>query len=86
MPSTNEAATLEDMSYIFGRRLRDHAIAQCRRLGDKAVKGPRIRWKTAPRSAEVRELNIIHESGQTSLPRGGNENEDVILNVLPGKV
>ncbi|KAL9594206.1 MAG: hypothetical protein Q9179_005499 [Wetmoreana sp. 5 TL-2023] len=32
VPSTNHTATLEDMSYIFGRKLREHALAQAKRL------------------------------------------------------
>ena len=32
VPGTNHTATLEDMSYVFGRRMRDHASIQARRL------------------------------------------------------
>ena len=32
VPSTNQTATLEDMSYVFGRKLRQHAKAQAKRL------------------------------------------------------
>lgn len=49
VPSTNQTATLEDMSYIFGRKTRHHAQAQFKRLffwkRDK-VQGPRLKWRT----------------------------------------
>ena len=36
------------MSYVFGRRMRDHAKAQWRRLDPRsAVKAPLIQWRTA---------------------------------------
>ena len=48
VPSTNQTATLEDMSYIFGRKLRQHAKAQAKRLlPGSQVRGPRTQWLTA---------------------------------------
>lgn len=50
VPSTNQIATLEDMSYVFGRKTRDHAKAQFKRLffwERHKVQGPRLRWRTA---------------------------------------
>ncbi|KAL8734976.1 MAG: hypothetical protein Q9181_002985 [Wetmoreana brouardii] len=50
VPSTNHTATLEDMSYVFGRKLREHALAQAKRLWPTSkVRGPRIEWLTASR-------------------------------------
>lgn len=47
VPSTNQTATLEDMSYIFGRPLRQHAFAQLQRLNPwSKVRGPRTEWRT----------------------------------------
>ncbi|KAL8783697.1 MAG: hypothetical protein Q9213_004436 [Squamulea squamosa] len=50
VPGTNHTATLEDMSYVFGRKMRDHASAQAKRLlpGTK-VRGPNLQWPTVGR-------------------------------------
>jgi len=81
VPSTNQAATLEDLSYIFGRRLHDHAVAQRQRLWDKTVKGPRIRWRTAPAKspprAEVQQPSEVHVLAQLAPPQG-DEDPDAI--------
>ena len=47
VPSTNQTATLEDMSYIFGVKTRQHAMGQLKRLlPNSKVKTLRYRWKT----------------------------------------
>ncbi|KAL8772478.1 MAG: hypothetical protein Q9209_002430 [Squamulea sp. 1 TL-2023] len=50
VPGTNHTATLEDMSYVFGRRMRDHVSTQAKRLlpGTK-VRGPNLQWPTVRR-------------------------------------
>ncbi|KAG8531884.1 uncharacterized protein KY384_003520 [Bacidia gigantensis] len=55
VPSTNQTATLEDMSYIFGRKLRQHAKAQLKRLNPYGhVTGAKIQWLTAQSGAGSR--------------------------------
>ena len=81
VPSTNQTATLEDMSYIFGRKTRDHAKAQLKRLypGNK-VTGPRLRFRTGQgQGGSVRTLETYiqqtREAGGGSLPLNvGNVN------------
>ncbi|KAL8724138.1 MAG: hypothetical protein Q9181_006966 [Wetmoreana brouardii] len=54
VPSTNYTATLEDMSYVFGRKLGEHALAQAKRLWPTSkVRGPRIEWLTASREGRT---------------------------------
>lgn len=47
VPGTNHTATLEDMSYVFGRRMRDHASTQAKRLwpGTTSRGGPNFQWR-----------------------------------------
>lgn len=72
VPSTNQAATLEDMSYVFGRKMRDHARAQWRRLiPGSSVKAPLIQWKTAYSDrASVSTVNV-GPRGYPSVPLEG---------------
>lgn len=45
VPGTNHTATLEDMSYVFGRRMRDHASIQAKRLlPGSNFRGPDLQW------------------------------------------
>ncbi|KAL9595177.1 MAG: hypothetical protein Q9219_006600 [cf. Caloplaca sp. 3 TL-2023] len=55
VPSTNHTATLEDMSYVFGRKMREHARAQGKRLmpGSKS-RGPNLQWLTENTNEEQR--------------------------------
>lgn len=54
VPSTNQTASLEDMSYVFGRKMRHHAKAQAKRLmPGSQIRGPRTRWLTAAAAASV---------------------------------
>ncbi|KAL8698789.1 MAG: hypothetical protein Q9201_006381, partial [Fulgogasparrea decipioides] len=63
VPSTNHTATLEDMSYIFGRKLREHALAQAKRLWPTSkVRGPRIEWLTASREDRTTSLATQNEA------------------------
>ena len=77
VPSTNQTATLEDMSYIFGRKTRDHAKAQFKRLYTRnRVKGPKLRWRTAQGQGEsVRTLETYIQ--QTREAEGGSVPLDV---------
>ena len=73
VPSTNQIATLEDMSYIFGRKTRDHAKAQFKRLffwKRNKVQGPRLKWRTGQGKAgsSIRTLE--------DLRRGNGEAKD----------
>ena len=50
VPGTNHTATLEDMSYVFGRRMRDHASMQAKRLLPGAhFSGPDFKWPSEHR-------------------------------------
>ena len=45
VPGTNHTATLEDMSYVFGRKMREHASIQAKRLlPGSNFKGPDLQW------------------------------------------
>jgi hypothetical protein len=86
VPSTNQAATLEDMSFIFGRELRDHARAQGERLYIKNVKGPRYRWTTAlkrsrgeiPGKMQTNEIEL-KQIPEIHVAENGTADSDAIL-------
>ena len=62
VPSTNHTATLEDMSYIFGRRMREHALAQAKRLWPRSkVTGPKLQWQNVASSASGSGAAAHHE-------------------------
>src|SRR6266487_5701626 len=53
VPSTNQAAALEDMSYIFGRKLRRHAQGQGKRIWSQKAKEPRVKTKLGARGSRM---------------------------------
>ena len=62
VPSTNQTATLEDMNYIFGRKLLDHADAQLERIYPrKKIKsyGPKMQWYTTLRDKTDRNASSV---------------------------
>ena len=54
------------MSYIFGRKLREHAQAQWKRLSPwSRVTGPRTQWMTAQsEQASVNTVEVLRRTGE----------------------
>ncbi|KAL9602997.1 MAG: hypothetical protein Q9179_002362 [Wetmoreana sp. 5 TL-2023] len=74
VPSTNQTATLEDMSYIFGRKLRQHAKVQWKRLlPGNDVTGPNEQWMTATHAGASVSTLDVYRRGTTQAEEGVDE-------------
>ena len=71
VPSTNESFTLEEISYVFGRKTKDHARAQWERLvpGNKRH-GPREEFIAAVGEAPLGTSGREPEAGNAQASSG----------------
>ena len=84
VPGTNHTATLEDMSYVFGRSMRDHASIQAKRLlPGNTFGGPNLEWPSEHQDRG--ENDQAHASRRPSVgSRGGEPDEpDQNMRQLP---